>query len=160
MYHILYIFITAGNEVGTKVIFLEACVRNWFCSQGGSAPLHAGIKPPPTRGSHHPGADTHPPGTDTSPGNRETGATSRRYPFYWNAILFTIWIVYNSKYGLVGSSLFPYQGLTSARAWCTKPVSVSMYHILILKTFCAIQWFTPPDIVSLEIPCDLNLVML
>ena len=40
-----------------KVIFSEACVKNSVQSRGGgSAPLHAGIHPPLTRGRHPPSA--------------------------------------------------------------------------------------------------------
>ena len=45
--------ITARNEVGARLCFYT-CL--WFCSQEGSAPLHAGIHTPLTRGRHPPGA--------------------------------------------------------------------------------------------------------
>ena len=38
------IFITGRNEVVAKVIFLQVCLS--FCSQGGSATVHAGMPPP------------------------------------------------------------------------------------------------------------------
>ena len=95
---------TAGNEVGARFIFSEACVKN-SVHRGGSAPLHAGIPPGPEAdlpGSRHPprantlGADTPPPPRSRSPQEQtpwhsacwEIWATSGRYTSYWNAYLF------------------------------------------------------------------------
>ena len=62
------LIITARNEVGARLYFHR---RVWFCSQGGSASVHAWIQHPPQsrptpQTRHHPlGAD--PPGSRHSP---------------------------------------------------------------------------------------------
>ena len=62
---------TARNEVGARLCFHR---HVWFCSQGGSAPVHAGINPPQSRHpppeadtpqSRHPPRSRHPPEADT-----------------------------------------------------------------------------------------------
>ena len=58
-----------------------------------SAPLHAGIHPPPrTRGRHPPMTrGRHPPGPEADtppPGDYRIGSTSGRYASYWNAFLY------------------------------------------------------------------------
>ena len=55
---------TGRNEVGARLCFYT-CL--WFCSQGGSAPLHAGIHPPEQTpsGSRHPHRPGTPPRADT-----------------------------------------------------------------------------------------------
>ena len=60
------LFFTTRNEVGARLCFHR---RVWFCSQGGSASVHAGMPPPRSRhplGQTPPGADT--PWTRQSPG--------------------------------------------------------------------------------------------
>ena len=88
-------------KLGQGNIFRSVCQE--FCSQGGSAPLHAGIHPSPqeqTRQEQTPpaGADTPqeqtPPSRSRPPPPRhstcwEIRTTSGRYKSYWNAILFS-----------------------------------------------------------------------
>ena len=47
----LYFNFTARNEVGARIYFHR---HLWFCSQGGSASVHAGILPPPGPGRYPP----------------------------------------------------------------------------------------------------------
>ena len=93
-------FITARNEVGARLYFHR---RVWFCSQGGSASVHAGIPPPPGPGTppldqapplwtRHPLDLAHTPPDQAPPRSRaywEIRSTSGRYASYWNAILVT-----------------------------------------------------------------------
>ena len=108
----IYIFTARKRSLGQGNIFSSMCQE--FCSQGGSASVHAGIPPSPPP-PHPPdqaplGADPPGPGTvpgpDTPPGPGTTApqtrhptpprssacweirSTSGRYASYWNAILF------------------------------------------------------------------------
>ena len=67
-----WMVVTARNEVGARLCFYT-CL--WFCSQGESAPLHAGIHPPGPEAGTPPGPEAgtppprsrHPPGPGTPP---------------------------------------------------------------------------------------------
>ena len=93
--NLLTAIITARNEVGARLCFYT-CL--WFCSQGGSASVHAGIPPlarrPPWQG-RPPMARQTPPPAGRLPLARQTPPTGRppstvhagRYGERWNAIL-------------------------------------------------------------------------
>ena len=70
--------ITGRNEVGPRVIFSQACVKN-SVHRGGrvSASVHAGIHPPPPEQTPDPGE-----------ANCSIRSTSGRYASYWNAFLY------------------------------------------------------------------------
>ena len=74
---IFNLFLPAAAKLWPRLCFYS-CM--WFCSQGGSASVHAGIPPPP------PGGGT-PPGKEAPPGIR---SMSGRYASYWNAFLFLL----------------------------------------------------------------------
>ena len=91
-------FLPAATKLGQGNVFYR---RLWFCPQGGSASVHAGMPDPPqTR--HPPGPD--PPRPDTphtphwtreqTPPPREADAGIRsmrgRYASYWNAFLYNV----------------------------------------------------------------------
>ena len=73
-----------AKKLGQGYVF--TCVCDSVYEGGGSAPLHAGIHPPPTRGRHtHPrNGGRHPPQHSAC---WEIRPTSGRYASYWNAIL-------------------------------------------------------------------------
>ena len=71
-----------------------------FCSQGGSASVHAGIPPgtrhtpPPQRRpprADTPQEQTPPPGADPPPTGSRDGYCCGRYASYWNAFLFLLY---------------------------------------------------------------------
>ena len=81
-------YLPPANEVWDKVMFLHLSVL--LFSVGVSAPLHAGIHPPPLADP----PDRHPPpyadtplGRHPSPRYYRIWSTSGRYASYWNAYL-------------------------------------------------------------------------
>ena len=69
-------FITARKQsLGQGNIFIGMCQE--FCSQGGSASVHAWIPPPPS-GAGTPPRTRYPPGAGTPPGAEHTGRYGQR----------------------------------------------------------------------------------
>ena len=77
------LFTARKRSLGQDNIFIGVCQE--FCSQAGSASLHAGIPPP--REQTPPGS-RHPP-TPQWKACWEIQSTSGRYASYWNAFLFS-----------------------------------------------------------------------
>ena len=84
-----YSLLPPANEVCEGYVFTPVCQS--FCSQGGSASVHAGIADPQDQETPSPGPD--PPGTRPPPREQTLPPCSAcwesgRYVSYWNAYIF------------------------------------------------------------------------